>query len=63
MLACAPIRPRRAYLDEVLALRLGHKGLKLRGGKGVNKAGFGYDEKQDLGASEDRELVRLDPRC
>jgi hypothetical protein len=26
------------YLDEILALRLGHEWLQLRGGKGVNEA-------------------------
>ena len=51
-----------AYLNEVFALRLRHKWLELGGGKGVNEAGFGYDEKQDLGAGENRELVRLDTR-
>lgn len=51
------------YLDEVLAFGLGHERLELRGGEGVDKAGFRDDEEQDLGTSEDREFVCLhEPR-
>jgi hypothetical protein len=47
------------YLDEILAFGLGDERLQLRGREGVHEAGFGDDEKEDLGASEDRELVSL----
>jgi hypothetical protein len=39
-------------LDKVLALGLGDKGLELGGGEGVDEAGLGDDEEQDLCASK-----------
>lgn len=50
-------------LDEVLALRLGDQGLELGGGEGVDEAGLGHDEKQDLCASEGGELVGLEEKA
>lgn len=47
------------YLNEILALRLGHKRLKLGCGEGVHQASLGHDQKQHLGASEDGQLVCL----
>lgn len=49
-----------AYLDKILAFRFGHEWLELRGGKGVDESGFRNDEQQDLGASENRQLVSLE---
>lgn len=49
-----------AHLDEVLALGLGDKRLQLRRGEGVDEAGLGDDEEEDLGAGEDGELVGLE---
>ena len=48
-----------AGLDEVLALGLGDERLELGGGEGVDEAGLGDDEEEDLGAGERRELVGL----
>ena len=48
-----------AGLDEVLALGLGDEGLELRSGEGVDEAGLGDDEQEDLRAGEGGELVRL----
>ena len=48
-----------AYLDQVLALRLGDQRLELRGGKGVDETSFGDDKKQDLCASQDTQFVCL----
>lgn len=42
----------QAGLNEVLAFRLGDKGLKFGSGEGVDKASLGYDEKEDLSACE-----------
>jgi len=39
-----------AYLDEVLALGLGHQRLQLGCGEGVDEARLGHDEQQHLGA-------------
>lgn len=50
---------RIAHLDEVLALGLGDERLQLRGSEGVDQASLRDDEKQHLGASEDRKLVCL----
>jgi len=47
------------YLDEVLAFRLGDERLELGGGEGVDEAGLGHDEEQDLCAGENGELVGL----
>lgn len=49
----------RGYLDEVLALGLGYERLEFGGCEGVDKAGFGHDEEEDLGAGEDGEFVCL----
>lgn len=46
-------------LNEVLALGLGHEGLELRGGEGVDEAGFGDDQKKDLSSGENGKLVGL----
>jgi hypothetical protein len=48
-----------AYLDEVLALGLGHQRLQLGCGEGVDEARLRHDEQQHLGARQDRELVGL----
>jgi hypothetical protein len=37
-------------LDKVLAFRLGDEGLEFGGCEGVDEAGFGDDEEEDLGA-------------
>lgn len=39
-----------ASLDEVLAFGLGHERLEFGGSEGVDEAGFGDDEEEDLGA-------------
>lgn len=49
----------KAYLDEVLAFGFGYEGLELRGGEGVDEAGLGDDEEEDLGAGEDGQFVSL----
>ena len=46
-------------LNEVLSLGLGNQRLKFGGSKGVDKAGFGDDQEENLSASQDRELVGL----
>jgi hypothetical protein len=48
-----------AYLDEVLALGLGHERLQLGCGECVHQARLGHDEEQHLGAGEDGQLVCL----
>lgn len=48
-----------AYLDQVLALGLGHQRLELGSGEGVDETGLGDNEQKDLGASEDRQFVGL----
>lgn len=64
--ACAGVRkcPRfegdTAYLDEILAFGFGYEWLEFRGGKGIDESGFRNDEKQDLGAGENRQLVSLE---
>jgi hypothetical protein len=47
------------YLNKVLSLSLGDKRLKLRCCEGIDQTGLGDDEEEDLGASKDRQLVRL----
>ena len=47
------------YLDQILALRLGHKRLELWGGEGIDQTSLGDDEQEDLRAGEDRQLVCL----
>jgi hypothetical protein len=46
-------------LDKVLALGLGDKGLELGGSEGVDQAGLGDDEEQDLCARKCRKFVCL----
>ena len=46
-------------LDKILALRLGDEGLELGGSEGVDEAGLGDDEEQDLCASKSRKFVGL----
>lgn len=46
-------------LNKVLALRLGDKRLELGGGEGVDEAGLGDDEEQDLCTSKSRKFVSL----
>lgn len=41
-------------LDKVFPLGLGNKGLELGGSEGVDEAGLGDDEEQDLCASKSR---------
>jgi hypothetical protein len=53
----------RSYLDQVLALGLGHQRLELGGGEGVDETSLGHNEQKDLGASEDGQLVGLDRVC
>lgn len=48
-----------AYLDEVLALGFGDQRLELRCGEGVHKSSLRHDQKQDLGACENGQLVGL----
>lgn len=48
-----------SYLDEVLALWLGHERLKFGCGEGVDQARLGHNKEEDLRAGEDREFVRL----
>ena len=48
-----------SYLDQVLALGLGHQRLELGSGEGVDETSLGHDEQKDLGASEDRQFVGL----
>lgn len=47
------------YLDQILALGLGDKWLKLRSGECVDQASLGNNQKKDLSASEDGEFVGL----
>jgi len=47
-------------LDKVFALGLCDEGLELCGGEGVDEAGLGDDEKEDLCAGEGGELVCLE---
>ena len=49
----------KTYLDEILALGLCDERLQLGRGECVDQARFGDDEKQNLGAGEDGELVSL----
>ena len=48
-----------SYLDEVLALCFCDKRLQLRGREGVDEPGLRHNEKEDLGASQDGQLVGL----
>jgi hypothetical protein len=48
-----------AYLDEVLALGLGHERLQLGCRECVDQARLGHDEEQHLRAGEDGQLVCL----
>lgn len=52
-------REEAIYLDEVLALGLRYKWLKLWGCERVDEACLRDDQKEHLSASEDRELVGL----
>lgn len=47
------------YLNQVLALSLGDQRLQLGSGESVDEAGLGDDQQEDLGPSEDRQLVGL----
>jgi hypothetical protein len=49
----------QAGLDEILAFGFGDEGLELGGGEGVDEAGLGDDEEEDLCAGEDGEFVGL----
>lgn len=51
---------RGAYLNKVLALRLGDERLELGRGKSIDEASFGNDEKQHLGACQNRQFVSLE---
>lgn len=42
----------RAYLDQVLSLRLGDEWLKLGSSESIDKTGFGDNEEEDLSSSE-----------
>ena len=48
-----------SYLDEVLALCFCDKRLQLRGREGVDEPGLRHNEKEDLGAGQDGQLVGL----
>lgn len=48
-----------AYLDEVLTLGFGDKGLKLRGSKCIDETSLGDDQEENLSSSEDGQLVSL----
>lgn len=47
------------YLDQVLALGLGHQRLELGGGESIDETGLGNDQEQHLGAGQDGQLVGL----
>ncbi len=49
-----------AYLDQILALWLCDQRLQLGRREGVDKTGFGHDEKQDLSTCQDRQFVCLE---
>lgn len=49
-----------AYLNQILALGLGDERLELGCCEGVNQTSLGNDEEKDLGASQDRQFVRLE---
>jgi len=51
-----------AYLDEVLAFRLGDQWLKLWCREGVYQPSLGHHKQKDLRAGKNGELVRLDGR-
>jgi hypothetical protein len=51
------------YLDQVLALGLGHQRLKLGSSEGVDETSFRDDEQEDLSTSEDRQFVGLARAC
>lgn len=55
-------RPSRGntHLDQVLAFGLGDERLEFRGREGVDEAGLRDDEQENLGASQDGQLVRLE---
>ena len=53
------MRSIEASLNEVFPLRLGDKGLELGRSEGVDEAGFGDNEKEDLSAGESGELIGL----
>ena len=46
-------------LNEIFTFRLGDERLEFCGGEGVDETSLGDDEKENLGASERRELVSL----
>lgn len=48
-----------AYLNEVLALGLGDQRLEFGSSEGVDKAGLGDDQQENLSASQDREFISL----
>lgn len=50
------------HLDQVFALGLGDERLQLGCGKGIDKAGFGDDQQQDLGTGKNGQLVGLDEK-
>lgn len=52
-------KAKSAYLNQILALSLGDKRLQLWCRKGVDKTRLGNNEKEHLGASEDRKLIGL----
>jgi hypothetical protein len=47
-------------LNKVLALSLGHEGLELGGGEGVDEAGLGDNQQEHLSTREDGKLVGLE---
>ena len=47
------------YLNQILAFWLCDEWLEFWCGEGVDETGLGHDEKQHLGAREDREFVSL----
>jgi hypothetical protein len=48
-----------AYLNEVLALGLCDEWLELGSSEGVDKTSLRYDQKENLGAGQDREFISL----
>ena len=48
-----------AYLNQVLPLGFGDERLELRSCEGIDETGFRNDEKEDLGAGQDRQFVSL----
>ena len=49
----------KAYLDEILSLRLRDERLELGCGEGVDETSLGDDKEEHLSASEDLSLIHI----